>query len=134
MSQERQYANRECAETSGFLFPHPCYQIAAGACHHCGKPICNQHMELDNQGGTLCTSCAASQSSQDPTMIPDTEIPDAGAPASGSRASSPYWYSRRSYPGYTWHDHGDFTAGDEAVLRDAQQDDDVAWEKDMGAS
>jgi hypothetical protein len=98
-----------CAEQSGFLFPHPCGRLAIQACSRCAKPICAQHTIADRSGNLHCITCA--QDAQTSVGWADDDV----------YLSSPYFYHRHHYPRY--HDHAaeaydphDFTEGDQAAL------------------
>ncbi len=115
-----------CHETSGFLFSHPCEQTARYACQRCGKPICTQHVDY-HDGIEICIQCSKQKPSKTTTKQPygvenDDDYLD----------EDPYWYSTRHYKSYSWHDDV-FTEADESVLI-GNDDGDVEWENDMGAS
>jgi len=112
-----------CRETSGFLFSHPCEQIARYVCERCGKPICPQHVAY-HEGRTLCIGCE--KQAPTPEELKRPKIQD------DSAYDDPYWYSRLYYETYSWHDN-EFTEADESVLIH-HDGEDVEWEKDMGAS
>jgi hypothetical protein len=96
----------DCAERSGFLFPHRCGRDAVGACSRCQKAICRQHTIRGGAGEALCTTCARIAWRQRQWQYDDDD---------------PYFYASRYYPDYyrdasEGPDPNDFTEGDQAAL------------------
>ncbi len=123
----------ECQETSGFLFSHPCGEVALRSCVKCQKEICDRHTVREVQAGdgeelVLCTTCAKES--------------HAAAPGPGSRrttdgyADNPHFYMYHHYP-HSQHqlDRDEFTDADEAALGDSTAAGKTRrFEDDMGAS
>jgi len=117
-----------CAETSGFLFQHPCTEQAGGACQRCGKPVCTRHIHA-TPTGLMCTTCAKQETRT--------------ARQQGRRAvwdDNPYLYDVYYYSGYGYYGRGswgyhlfdhDFTEADGGSVRSESDSD---WEHDMGGS
>lgn len=71
----------QCADTSGFLFSHPCDRLATGQCGTCAKPICIEHTRL-TATGPRCVTCL-----RDEQMDHDRDRRDTDVSAEGSRSA-----------------------------------------------
>lgn len=107
-----------CQETSGFLFSHPCGQMAGLTCGTCGKSVCSRHAQM-GEAGVQCITCARA-SAGDSTWGSDDDDQD-----------SPYFYSSRyrSRSGLGEIDANDFQEGDQGAFDKGE-----GFEDDMGAS
>ena len=73
-------AGLTCADTSGFLFSHPCDRLATGECATCAKPICVEHTRL-TATGPRCVTCLRDERmdrSENPEHDSDVSIGAAG--------------------------------------------------------
>lgn len=68
----------QCADTSGFLFSHPCDRLATGQCATCGKPICIEHTRL-TATGPRCVTCLREEQIERDTD-PDRDVGGASRP------------------------------------------------------
>ena len=136
----------QCADTSGFLFTHPCDRLATGQCATCGKPICIEHTRL-TAGGPRCVTClreaeidrdghdrdigvsASGESSEAATVdeppAPDGQFGGAGASSEWSAQAAvaagtdPHFYGGPA----AWA--GQYTAEDQAAFDPAAAPDDA---------
>jgi hypothetical protein len=47
---------KPCGLFVGFLVPHPCPNVAVGACSKCGRNTCEEHANVVD-AGLLCRAC-----------------------------------------------------------------------------
>jgi hypothetical protein len=132
-----------CQETSGFLFRHPCDDIATQQCEICSRQICVGHSTF-HDGVTCCVSCrkqrmsarrpdsdqmSAGTSNSAARPVP-TDSRDAGgtstspgnAPWSRSRpfdSYDPYFYGYWHYPGYYSYQNRSHTDAGDGSSHDA---------------
>lgn len=146
----------QCADTSGFLFSHPCDRLATGQCATCGKPICIEHTRL-TAAGPRCVTClreeqidrehdhdrrSASTESREPATVDE---PPAGEGQFGGAGASSGWSPEQAAAAGTdphfyggpaaWGDQ--YTAADQAAFEPAASPDDAdagGIENDPGGS
>ena len=46
-----------------------CYEKAADHCDECGVPLCNEHGEVDADGGVLCPPCVKAAQADHDSMV-----------------------------------------------------------------
>lgn len=132
-----------CNDRSGFLFNHPCDQLALNACVRCAKPVCSDHSHHTEEG-VVCTSCAKREVKQQRRRGAERTSRD----RSYYDYDDPYFYGGWYYGGWGsyghghWghdhyreahyrHDEGDFTEADAGSLAHQGDED---FESDMGES
>ena len=62
--------SEQCEMIIGYLVPHRCEHPALGRCGRCGRGYCEEHVELQPQGGLLCLACK--QGLSEPVALPIT--------------------------------------------------------------
>lgn len=130
----------QCADTSGFLFSHPCDRLATGQCATCGKPICIEHTRLTETGPRCVTCLRDEQVDREPRdRDRDTGTSDRSEPATvdeppasegrfgGAGASTGWSAEQAAAAGTDPHFHGgpaEWTAADQAAFEPAASPDD----------
>ena len=125
-----------CNERSGFLFDHACDRVPAVSCGECGRPVCEAHLRITDDGDR-CITCQR----QDPEAKQLRRQSNDGDyyhyhydpyfyGYHYETDESDYW-GEESYVTATAGDANDFTAGDAQAL---QSEGDEGFETDMGGS
>ncbi len=128
-----------CNERSGFLFDHDCDRVPAVSCGQCGRPVCEEHLRMTDDGDR-CITCQR--------QVPESRKArkhsvDEDGDESNYYYYDPYFYhhhyesegaeywGKESYAAATGTDANDFTEGDAHAL---QSEGNEGFETDMGGS
>ena len=132
-----QFSAESCQETAGFLFSHPCGEMAAFTCSECQKPVCQRHA-IDHGGLLRCVSCMKKLRAAGDSTTSDIGSPYGAYPPYfyGDHYGYGYGYGRSRY-GWTrsHHDH-DFTDSDEMSVSGGEETAEgvAKFENNLGAS
>jgi hypothetical protein len=103
-----------CRESAGFLFDHPCSNVATSQCSKCSKPICSEHAR-----GGACIACCregkvkVADKEHDPLLMSSTYYPD--------------YQTVSRYDAYSLHDRQAFQSSTEGPEEEWDKD----WDTDF---